>query len=69
MRVLESQSKAPLVAELLIGVKEDLRMRVDNDEFREDLFFALSVAPIKLPALRERIQDLPAIVHHFWRGE
>ena len=67
MRVLESQSKAPDAwpKRLLIGVKEDLRMRVDNDEFREDLFFALSVAPIKLPALRERIQDLPAIVHHF----
>ena len=72
MRVLEAQSKPSdkvskrsLPKRLLIGVNEDLRKRVDNDEFREDLFFALSVAPIKLPALRDRIQDVPAIVHHF----
>lgn len=50
---------------VLIGSRDDLRRHVDADDFREDLFFAISVAPLKLPPLRNRRQDIPAMAHHF----
>ena len=50
---------------LLVGTTKDLRSLVASNDFREDLFFAISIAPVRLPALRERKQDIPALAHFF----
>jgi len=44
---------------------EDLSEMVKEGRFREDLFYRLSVVRVKLPALRERIEDIPALAQHF----
>jgi len=45
----------------------DLRREVAEGRFREDLFFRLNVFPIRIPALRERRQDIPVFMQHFMR--
>ncbi|MFP4499947.1 MAG: sigma-54-dependent transcriptional regulator [Candidatus Hydrogenedentota bacterium] len=52
----------------VVATNCDLRQRVEEGAFREDLYFRLEVLPIALPPLRERAQDLPLLVAHF-RGK
>lgn len=44
---------------------EDLHARVGDDLFRSDLFYRLQVLEVRLPSLRERLEDLPALVSYF----
>jgi sigma-54 specific flagellar transcriptional regulator A len=47
---------------ILAATHRDLESRVTAGEFREDLFFRLNVFPIRVPALRDRIDDLPSLI-------
>jgi two-component system nitrogen regulation response regulator GlnG len=59
--------RTPLRADVRIvtATHHDLPRLIRQGLFREDLFYRLNVAPIRLPPLRERSEDIPALVRHF----
>jgi two-component system nitrogen regulation response regulator GlnG len=59
--------RVPIRADVRIvaATHHDLRQLIRQGLFREDLFYRLNVAPIRLPPLRERTSDIQALVRHF----
>ena len=63
-RVGESKTRHVNVR-VISATNQNLKSLVEQQKFREDLYFRLNVFPIHSPALRERIDDIPLLVKHF----
>jgi DNA-binding NtrC family response regulator len=55
----------PIDVRVLAATNESLKARMESGDFREDLYYRLSVIPIELPPLRRRKEDLPLLIKHF----
>jgi two-component system nitrogen regulation response regulator NtrX len=50
---------------IITATNKDLKKEVEQNKFREDLFYRLNVIPIYVPSLRERTEDIPLLVSYF----
>ncbi|OCT15619.1 sigma-54-dependent Fis family transcriptional regulator [Paenibacillus pectinilyticus] len=50
---------------IIIATTQDLASKLATHEFRSDLYYALNVVSLRIPPLRERIEDIPAMVHMY----
>ena len=62
---LGSNTPTPVDIRLITATSKNLEQAVARGTFREDLYYRLNVVTIALPPLRERRQDIPALVQHF----
>ncbi len=62
---LGSSKTAKVDVRVIAATNKDLEHEISEGRFREDLFYRLSVIPIHVPPLRERVADIPVLVEHF----
>src|SRR6201998_597053 len=65
VRPLGSTEEIDVDVRVITATNKDLEKAIANGEFREDLFYRLSVIPIHVPSLRERREDIPLLARHF----
>jgi len=73
LRVLQERTFEPVGSSktqkvdvrVIAATHQDLPKLIKEHRFREDLFYRLNVLPVEVPALRDRIDDLPLLAHHF----
>jgi nitrogen regulation protein NR(I) len=64
---LGGKETLPVDVRVIAATHRDLDRAIQEKQFREDLYYRLSVVILRLPALRERREDIPELVHYFLR--
>jgi two-component system response regulator HydG len=65
IKPIGSNQRTPLEARIVAATNQDLEAAIKRGSFRKDLYFRLNIVRIKLPPLRERKEDIPALVQYF----
>jgi DNA-binding NtrC family response regulator len=65
IKPIGSNERTRLDARIIAATNQDLQAAVRRGDFRKELYFRLDVVSIKIPPLRERKSDIPALVHYF----
>jgi len=65
IRLLGGTENKNIECKIVIATNINLKQAVENKNFREDLYFRLTRFEIKLPALKERAEDIPELIQHF----
>jgi transcriptional regulator with GAF, ATPase, and Fis domain len=65
VRPVGGAKEEPCSARVVAATNRELAQMVSEGTFREDLFYRLHVIELKIPALRERSEDIPALIDHF----
>ena len=73
LRVLEQKAIRPVGGEreipvdvrIVAATNRNLKLEVEEGRFRQDLYYRLNVLTVDLPPLRDRVEDMPALAHHF----
>ncbi len=65
IRPIGGTEETPVDVRVIASTNQDVEEAIRDNRFREDLYYRLSVIRIDVPPLRERLEDIPALVHHF----
>ncbi|WNG22800.1 sigma-54-dependent Fis family transcriptional regulator [Cystobacter fuscus] len=65
VRAVGADAARKVDVRVVAATHQELEARVREGRFRQDLFYRLNVVPLRVPALRERREDIPLLVEHF----
>jgi two-component system response regulator PilR (NtrC family) len=65
IRRVGGTDEIPVDVRIIAATNQDLKKRIEEGKFREELFYRLNVISFEMPALRRRTEDIPLLVSHF----
>ncbi|MDI6848382.1 MAG: sigma-54 dependent transcriptional regulator [Candidatus Saccharicenans sp.] len=65
IRRVGGTEEIPVDVRVIAATNQDLKKRIEEGKFREDLYYRLNVISFEMPPLRSRVEDIPLLTHHF----